>query len=175
MDSEVVESSHLTQCSLALSLSPSLSGYKLDLPFCVSVSYIVLSVGNMSQAAKDRPASLASSKDSHAISKLKPKIRIVHIVTPEIIKTDVGNFRELVQRLTGKPATGTGSKKQAPPVAAIGAPEDVKEELLEEEADSGEWWKEGVSGGPLGDTVLGGSIGIAAGFESTTNRGIILN
>ncbi|KAJ8470708.1 hypothetical protein OPV22_025051 [Ensete ventricosum] len=102
----------------------------------------------MSQAGKDRPTSLASSKDSHLISKLKPKIRIVHIVTPEIIKTDVDNFRELVQRLTGKPATGTGSKKQAPP--AMGAPENVKEELLEEE-DSGEWWKEGVS---LGDTGL---------------------
>ncbi|CAD5187649.1 unnamed protein product [Musa acuminata subsp. malaccensis] len=107
----------------------------------------------MSQAVKDQPASLTSSKDSHVISKLKRKIRIVHIVTPEIIKTDVDNFRELVQRLTGKAATGTGSKKQATPVAAIGAQEDVKEELVEEE-DGGEWWKEGVSGGPLGDTGL---------------------
>ncbi|KAL3534177.1 hypothetical protein ACH5RR_002638 [Cinchona calisaya] len=34
---------------------------------------------------------------------MKPKIRIIHIFAPEIIKTDVANFRELVQRLTGKP------------------------------------------------------------------------
>lgn len=42
-------------------------------------------------------------KGSHTISKEKPKIRIIHIVAPEIIKTDVENFRALVQRLTGKP------------------------------------------------------------------------
>ncbi|KAK8916832.1 hypothetical protein KSP39_PZI023057 [Platanthera zijinensis] len=34
----------------------------------------------------------------------KPKIRVVHVFSPEIIKTDPANFRELVQRLTGKPA-----------------------------------------------------------------------
>ncbi|KAL2491459.1 vq domain-containing protein [Abeliophyllum distichum] len=50
------------------------------------------------------PSKLTVHKDSHAITKLKPKIRIIHIVAPEIIKTDVENFRELVQRLTGKPA-----------------------------------------------------------------------
>ncbi|MED6115101.1 hypothetical protein PIB30_086938, partial [Stylosanthes scabra] len=54
------------------------------------------------------PSSSASSKhlttkDSHVISKFKPKIRIIHIYAPEIIKTDAANFRELVQRLTGKP------------------------------------------------------------------------
>ncbi|PON45332.1 VQ motif containing protein [Trema orientale] len=51
--------------------------------------------------------SLAIHKDSKTISKVstsKPKIRIIHIFAPEIIKTDVANFRELVQRLTGKPA-----------------------------------------------------------------------
>lgn len=46
---------------------------------------------------------LTMHKDSHIISKSKPKIRIIHIFAPEIIKTDVANFRELVQRLTGKP------------------------------------------------------------------------
>lgn len=46
---------------------------------------------------------LAMHRDSHVISKLKPKVRIIHIFAPEIIKTDVANFRELVQRLTGKP------------------------------------------------------------------------
>ncbi|XP_006351344.1 VQ motif-containing protein 25 [Solanum tuberosum] len=44
------------------------------------------------------------NKNSQNISKLKPKIRIIHIFAPEIIKTDAANFRELVQRLTGKPS-----------------------------------------------------------------------
>lgn len=44
------------------------------------------------------------NKNSQNISKLKSKIRIIHIFAPEIIKTDVANFRELVQRLTGKPS-----------------------------------------------------------------------
>ncbi|KAF8395912.1 hypothetical protein HHK36_019867 [Tetracentron sinense] len=51
-------------------------------------------------------------KDSHVISKFKPKIRIIHIFAPEIIKTDVANFRELVQRLTGKSSDPEGSKKK---------------------------------------------------------------
>ncbi|OVA13059.1 VQ [Macleaya cordata] len=60
-----------------------------------------------------QPAALAMHKDSHVISKFKPKIRIVHIFAPEIIKTDVANFRELVQRLTGKPSSdGKICKKQ---------------------------------------------------------------
>ncbi|KAF8095809.1 hypothetical protein N665_0322s0028 [Sinapis alba] len=42
-------------------------------------------------------------KQSYSITKTKPKIRIIHIYAPEIIKTDVANFRELVQSLTGKP------------------------------------------------------------------------
>ncbi|KAJ0037582.1 hypothetical protein Pint_24119 [Pistacia integerrima] len=45
-------------------------------------------------------------KTSH---KFKPKIRIIHIFAPQIIKTDVANFRELVQRLTGKP---TGAERK---------------------------------------------------------------
>lgn len=48
---------------------------------------------------------------SRTISKLKPKIRIIHIVEPEIIKTDIENFQELVQRLTGKPVERKGSTK----------------------------------------------------------------
>ncbi|XP_019235194.1 PREDICTED: VQ motif-containing protein 17-like [Nicotiana attenuata] len=42
---------------------------------------------------------------------MKPKIRIIHIIAPEIIKTDVENFRELVQRLTGKNAAQVKGKK----------------------------------------------------------------
>ncbi|XP_054813480.1 VQ motif-containing protein 25-like [Prosopis cineraria] len=37
------------------------------------------------------------------ISKLKPKIRVIHVDAPRIIQTDAANFRDLVQRLTGKP------------------------------------------------------------------------
>uniref|UniRef100_M1CTV9 VQ motif-containing protein n=1 Tax=Solanum tuberosum TaxID=4113 RepID=M1CTV9_SOLTU len=53
------------------------------------------------------------NRDSHSISKLKPKIRIIHIIAPEIIKTDVENFRDLVQRLTGKNAAREVKGKRA--------------------------------------------------------------
>ncbi|CAL9779342.1 unnamed protein product [Musa acuminata subsp. burmannicoides] len=66
----------------------------------------------MKEADIDRPALLTPSKDSHVMSKLKPKIRIVHLFTPEIIKTDAENFRELVQQLTGKPTKAIASKKK---------------------------------------------------------------
>lgn len=49
-------------------------------------------------------------KQSYSITKSKPKIRIIHIFAPEIIKTDVANFRELVQSLTGKPDDHKTSK-----------------------------------------------------------------
>ncbi|GAB4851535.1 hypothetical protein Ancab_030938 [Ancistrocladus abbreviatus] len=52
---------------------------------------------------------MALHKDSRLIAKAEPKIRIIHIFAPEIIKTDVANFRELVQRLTGKPSENGGS------------------------------------------------------------------
>ncbi|KAL5719541.1 hypothetical protein ACHQM5_012300 [Ranunculus cassubicifolius] len=55
---------------------------------------------------------LSMHKDSHTISKIIPKIRIIHIFAPEIIKTDVENFRELVQRLTGKPSSEEKSSKK---------------------------------------------------------------
>ncbi|KAL1293558.1 hypothetical protein HN51_054212 [Arachis hypogaea] len=59
-------------------------------------------------------------EDSHTIckTKYKPKIRIIHIYAPEIIKTDVENFRELVQKLTGKPTSedqSTRKKKKKQP------------------------------------------------------------
>lgn len=56
-----------------------------------------------SMANSNKPKTLAMHKDSYSISKIKPKIRIIHIFAPEIIKTDAENFRELVQKLTGKP------------------------------------------------------------------------
>ncbi|THG18977.1 VQ motif-containing protein 25-like [Camellia sinensis] len=60
----------------------------------------------MSAASK-----LAMHKDSHVVSKFKPKISIIHILAPEIIKTDVENFRELVQQLTGKPTDRKGKNE----------------------------------------------------------------
>ncbi|KAL0334230.1 UNVERIFIED_CONTAM: VQ motif-containing protein 17 [Sesamum angustifolium] len=44
-----------------------------------------------------------SQRTSTISSRRNPKIRIIHIFAPEIIKTDAANFRELVQRLTGNP------------------------------------------------------------------------
>jgi hypothetical protein len=46
----------------------------------------------------------------------RPKIKIIHIIAPDIIKTDVANFRDLVQRLTGKPAAAASSVATSPPV-----------------------------------------------------------
>ncbi|XP_031125861.1 VQ motif-containing protein 17-like [Ipomoea triloba] len=43
-------------------------------------------------------------------SSSQPKIRIIHIIAPEIIKTDVENFRDLVQRLTGRHAAADEGK-----------------------------------------------------------------
>lgn len=61
---------------------------------------------------------LSFHKDSQTISKTKPKIRIIHIFAPEIIKTDAANFRELVQRLTGKPSQEKGICKRKARIAA---------------------------------------------------------
>ncbi|XP_028080751.1 VQ motif-containing protein 25-like [Camellia sinensis] len=70
-------------------------------------------------------SALGMHKDSQIISKVKPKIRIIHIFAPEIIKTDVENFRELVQRLTGKPteeANNTNKKPRIPRKEVIHKP-----------------------------------------------------
>ncbi|KAK4767519.1 hypothetical protein SAY86_015269 [Trapa natans] len=48
------------------------------------------------------PSALTMHRDSLSISKSKPRVRVVHVIDPEIIKTDVENFRDLVQQLTGK-------------------------------------------------------------------------
>ncbi|GAB2266915.1 hypothetical protein Dimus_001904 [Dionaea muscipula] len=59
-------------------------------------------------------AAMGVHMDSRVISKVRPKIRIIHIFAPEIIKTDVASFRELVQRLTGKPSeTGSGRRPRS--------------------------------------------------------------
>ncbi|KAG1364212.1 VQ motif-containing protein 17 [Cocos nucifera] len=111
------------------------------------------------QACCERPATLGLRKDSHMISKMKPKVRIVHLFAPEIIKTDVENFRELVQRLTGKPEKSNGGKNKKLAPAMVNSAqtmgmrqghgvswrgEMVKGELQEEKR---ELWKEASSGG----------------------------
>nr|XP_043635365.1 VQ motif-containing protein 25-like [Erigeron canadensis] len=60
-------------------------------------------INNKQQTCSTTTKPLTMHNNSHIISKTKPKIRIIHIFAPEVIKTDVANFRELVQRLTGKP------------------------------------------------------------------------
>ncbi|XP_009592980.2 VQ motif-containing protein 25-like [Nicotiana tabacum] len=65
---------------------------------------------------ESRPSScsaLRMNKNSQTITKMKPQIRIIHVFAPEIIKTDVANFRELVQRLTGKPSPSDKKKKES--------------------------------------------------------------
>ncbi|KAL6873480.1 hypothetical protein ACP4OV_013562 [Aristida adscensionis] len=67
-----------------------------------------------------------SNAASTTATTTRPKIRIIHIIAPEIIKTDVANFRELVQRLTGKPAgAAVDMDMVAPPVE-----EEVEEETM---------------------------------------------
>ncbi|XP_031473388.1 VQ motif-containing protein 25-like [Nymphaea colorata] len=75
----------------------------------------------------DRPSTmLGACRDSHTITKPRtggatttklpsPAVRIIHVFSPEIIKTDPANFRELVQKLTGKPtpATSKSTRKSA--------------------------------------------------------------
>ncbi|XAR70033.1 hypothetical protein NMG60_11001848 [Bertholletia excelsa] len=62
--------------------------------------------------SRTTPPALTMHGDSPVISKVKPKIRIVHIFAPEIIRTDAANFRQLVQRLTGKPTVKNIDKKR---------------------------------------------------------------
>lgn len=48
-------------------------------------------------------------KDSHLI--LKHRVRVVHLYEPKIIHTDISNFREMVQKLTGKSSEITKRKR----------------------------------------------------------------
>ncbi|XP_010928526.1 VQ motif-containing protein 25 [Elaeis guineensis] len=91
-------------------------------------------------ALPPRPPTLAMHDNSHAITKLKPKIRIVHIFAPEIIKTDAANFRELVQRLTGKPTKRTGAKTKKKRIDGEAVPRCKRFEVVgsrQEHEDSG--------------------------------------
>ncbi|KAJ1695059.1 hypothetical protein LUZ63_011757 [Rhynchospora breviuscula] len=77
-----------------------------------------------------------------------PKVRIIHIIAPDIIKTDVSNFRDLVQRLTGKPTKSIGSaskKRKSQCISSAYTPEKkpkIEEQTikLEEVEDSKVWF-----------------------------------
>jgi hypothetical protein len=62
------------------------------------------------------------------------KIKIVHVLAPEIIKTEARHFRELVQRLTGKPPedassySASGSCDTASEEGAVASRAEVKDE-----------------------------------------------
>uniref|UniRef100_M4CGR7 thioglucosidase n=1 Tax=Brassica campestris TaxID=3711 RepID=M4CGR7_BRACM len=76
------------------------------------------------------------NKNSQIITKIKRKIRIIHIFAPEIINTDVKNFRTLVQSLTGKPEiTKTGSKKKITRTNIPAPPPPLQESRSEHTAE----------------------------------------
>lgn len=125
-------------------------------------------------------------KDSQIISKAKPKIRIIHIFAPEIIKTDASNFRELVQRLTGKPthrhhhhhhhhhpkkhttahtyqpviSREVNIMNEKPPAVMARGPELIKEE----EDDQVLWNMEAENDSSISHSLTGG--GFLSGFAS---------
>ncbi|XP_062227487.1 VQ motif-containing protein 18-like [Phragmites australis] len=66
----------------------------------------------------------AARRLSHAIAKAPPrKIRIVHVLAPEVIQTEARHFRELVQRLTGKPAPNGAGAVASPEDASASSPQ----------------------------------------------------
>ncbi|KAJ4892296.1 VQ motif-containing protein 18 [Raphanus sativus] len=67
---------------------------------------------------------VSMNKNSQVISKIKPKIRIIHIFAPEVIKTDVKNFRSLVQSLTGKPPAGEAKTDKKRDRSSIPTPQE---------------------------------------------------
>jgi hypothetical protein len=52
--------------------------------------------------AQPRGSSRHHTTSSSRTTTTRPAIRIIHIIAPEIIETDAANFRDLVQRLTGR-------------------------------------------------------------------------
>ncbi|KAJ4905349.1 VQ motif-containing protein [Raphanus sativus] len=76
------------------------------------------------------------NKNSQIATKIKPKIRIIHIFAPEIINTDVKNFRTLVQSLTGKPnITKTSCKKETTRINIPAPPPPPRESGKEQTAE----------------------------------------
>ena len=76
-------------------------------------------------SASSSPATSAH-RLSHSIAKEPPrKIKIIHVLAPEIIKTEARHFRELVQRLTGKPSpNGSGAAASTEDASSSPPPQD---------------------------------------------------
>jgi hypothetical protein len=125
---------------------------------------------------------------SHAIAKGPPrKIRIVHVVEPTVIKTDARQFRELVQRLTGKPSGrgggggGASSSSSSAEIAAsessssggsesgrvVVAPAAVKAEVKTEAEDDASPEEEGFARA-CRDTNVGATT--ATGFKTVVKE-----
>ncbi|XP_051219523.1 uncharacterized protein [Lolium perenne] len=136
------------------------------------------------------PPGMGAHRWSHAIAKGPPrKIRIVHVVEPTVIKTDARQFRELVQRLTGKPSAGGGgrggggasSSSSSAEIAAsessssggsesarvVVAPAAVKAEVKAEEEDAPSPEEEGFASA-CRDTNGGATT--AAGFKAVVKE-----
>jgi hypothetical protein len=133
---------------------------------------------------------MGANRWSHAIAKGPPrKIRIVHVVEPTVIKTDARQFRELVQRLTGKPSGGGGdssSSSSAEIVASessssggsesdrdVVAPVAVKA-VVKAEEDAASLEEEGLAGAfgeLLGDK--NGAETMAAGFKAEVKEAAV--
>jgi len=58
--------------------------------------------GSMSPSTPAAQHKASSRHHPSRTTTTRPAIKIIHIVAPEIIKTDAANFRDLVQRLTGR-------------------------------------------------------------------------
>ncbi|CAL1386920.1 unnamed protein product [Linum trigynum] len=120
---------------------------------------------------------ISNNNNNNNNSKPKPpKIRIIHIFAPEIIKTDATNFRELVQRLTGKPnhprppnrKSSTNNNKLPLPTQTPLLPPLTIECDDGEEARAGSQYSSGYIDGNNGDNsssslLFGGAGGF--GFE----------
>ncbi|KAL3841199.1 hypothetical protein ACJIZ3_025790 [Penstemon smallii] len=138
------------------------------------------------RARNKTPLSLTMHKNnSQIIAKTKPKIRIIHIFAPEIIKTDTANFREIVQKLTGKPTTqdeimrkkqvtkpriitsSSNKKMELAPsmMRSTGILIDGKDIIDERIKGEEEIWKSANSGGGF----LGGFAEIDGGFMQELN------
>ncbi|KAM0919004.1 hypothetical protein ACQ4PT_008428 [Festuca glaucescens] len=84
------------------------------------------SMGPSTPAAQHKGSMHHHAMAASRTTTTRPAIKIIHIVAPEIIKTDAANFRDLVQRLTGRqqrePAAVGYSKPVAVAVAVAAAP-----------------------------------------------------
>ncbi|GLJ17954.1 hypothetical protein SUGI_0315440 [Cryptomeria japonica] len=53
------------------------------------------------------------------IPKTSAEVRVVHILSPPVVKTSVTDFKDVVQKLTGKEESSVQSQKNVKPVLSI--------------------------------------------------------